>query len=140
MSKKIIILGLLIAAAVIGAISWKIVYKKSAISVSKGANAIEISMETLLSDFEANENSADGKYLGKVIQIKGIINSMDKNDERVSIYLVIPGYLSGVNCSFDAQVIDASKLKPGQEVTVKGVCTGYLLDVIMNRCILVQKK
>jgi hypothetical protein len=32
----------------------------------------------------------------------------------------------------------ALTLRKGQRITIKGVCTGYLLDVIMVRCIIVE--
>ena len=48
------------------------------------------------------------------------------------------GKTSGVMCSFDKNVIKKDAVKPGDSVNIKGICNGYLMDVIMNKCVLMK--
>jgi hypothetical protein len=46
---------------------------------------------------------------------------------------------SGINCSMDEEYNnDIKDLKQGDTVTVKGICSGLLLDVILTRCVVVK--
>jgi len=36
---------------------------------------------------------------------------------------------------FDSEKLDQSKYKKGEKVTLKGICTGYLSDVVLVRCV-----
>jgi len=45
----------------------------------------------------------------------------------------------GVICEFQAKhKKEADELRPGQQIIVKGICTGMLLDVVLVRCVLEQ--
>ncbi|HRH65097.1 MAG TPA: hypothetical protein PLU53_02250 [Bacteroidia bacterium] len=91
----------------------------------------------LVSEYEADENAANSKYLGKVIEVSGTVS--DKNlDEKGILNLVIQGGdLAGIGCQFDKNFqSDALSLKTGDQVKVKGICTGILMDVVMVDCVL----
>ena len=52
------------------------------------------------------------------------------------IYLKNPEDAAGIMCGFDKTAIDKSNLKPGDTIRIKGICTGYLMDVVLNKCTL----
>jgi hypothetical protein len=46
--------------------------------------------------------------------------------------------MSSVICSFQ-NITDPSKYKTGEEITLRGECSGFLLDVLLKNCSIVVK-
>ena len=92
--------------------------------------------------YEANEVAADVKYKGKVIQVSGVVEGIEK-DFMDTIFVKLSaggefGYAS-VECYFgDSHQADAASLSKGQRVTIKGLGDGYLGDVMIRGCTLVK--
>lgn len=88
-----------------------------------------------------NEDSANNKYLGKVLEIKGtVIKIENQQDTLLTILLGDTLQTSGVSCMLDKKQIPAAKnILAGDVLKLKGICTGFLLDVELNRCVLVKK-
>ncbi len=137
--KKIIILsaGILIVAVAVF-ITWKWVFREAKTNVSSQKADISIDAATLVQNFETNEDSANVKYLNKIISISGIVDNLKENEDNITVYVKNPDDMSGVMCSFDKTTIDPASLKPGDKVKIKGICSGYLLDVVLNKCALDQ--
>jgi hypothetical protein len=48
---------------------------------------------------------------------------------------------AGIGCEFEPKAQQSvSKLKIGQQVTIKGICSGALMDVVMVDCTIVSEK
>ena len=92
----------------------------------------------LFTEFEADEMSSNEKYLDKVIKVSGTINEIQKEDDgSMSIILDGGGMLFGVSCRFEKeQTSTVENLETGNEITIKGICTGMLSDVVLIRCVL----
>ncbi|MSP70484.1 MAG: hypothetical protein EXR20_09440 [Bacteroidetes bacterium] len=98
--------------------------------------AIEVSPQQLYSDWEANEVSADLKYKGKVLIVKGKVNTIGK-DIMDDIYVTLnTGKTFGeVQCSFsDNHTNEAAGLKKGQTITIKGKCDGKMMNILLSGC------
>ena len=98
--------------------------------------AIEVSAKQLYSDYAANEVSADLKYNGKVLLVKGKVNTIAK-DIMGGIYVTLnTGDTFGeVQCSFsDNHTNEAAGLKKGQTITIKGKCTGKMINILFSEC------
>ena len=92
----------------------------------------------LFNSFQKNETAANKKYLGKVIGVKGIISDIQANAGAGSI-LMEASPMGGVNCSFSNGSARAfKKLKKGDSLSVKGRCTGFLMDVNLVDCVLTE--
>lgn len=93
--------------------------------------------EELLQAFQADEATATAKYVGSVeqaVQVSGTIRSMEpQSDGRVNVVLETGDALSGVVCEF-AEADVPITWRSGGEATVKGICTGLLMDVVLVRC------
>ena len=88
--------------------------------------------------FENDAVGASDKYVNKVIEVTGIIQySGSINDGALSIAIKGTG-LSNVICTFQ-NIPEIMQTDTGVMITVRGVCSGYLLDVLMNDCVLVKK-
>ena len=86
----------------------------------------------LLNAFENDEMQANQKFLDKVIEVKGNIQKIEVKNSKTTVYLDADNLMSSVIFQLEDQ---ASNLKKGQEVTLKGICTGYLMDVVLVRAV-----
>jgi len=135
MSRKAIVVLLLIALAIVAAlIVWKWVFKKSEVNVSSKKAEIEIEAAVLTREFEENEEAANVRYLGKVITVSGSVNSVTEDQQNLSVYLKNAEDFSGVMCTINKASENAKPIKAGDQVKIKGICDGYLMDVKLNKC------
>jgi hypothetical protein len=73
-----------------------------------------------------------------IVVVTGTISSVSEDSVGISVYLKQRDATSGVICSFDKTTLNRSAVDTGLLVSIKGICTGYLMDVVMNRCALVH--
>lgn len=91
----------------------------------------------LVTAYEANEPDANGLYLDKVLEVEGEITEIVKN-QKGEIVIVLKGTDMGtVRCTVEGT--HPSGIVTGEKIVLKGICTGYLTDVILVRCILKSK-
>ena len=90
----------------------------------------------LYHDFVQDEALANKKWVGKVIEVSGIISSVNESANYISLNLraVTDG---GINCSvLKKDLGPGDKFKTGDSVTIKGKCTGFLMDVNLVDCVI----
>jgi putative nucleic acid binding protein len=135
MKKYIIIISTLVLAAV--AIYGLYLYNKPHQSVEKEKAAYSLSAEELYARFESNEEEANKTYLGKVIRVHGQISSLaNYAPGKTNIYLST-GSINSVSCRPEEKSEKkVESLLPGDSVTLKGVCTGMLMDVVLVDCVI----
>ncbi len=95
---------------------------------------------SLFAAYEQDEAAADEKYLDKLLQVKGTIASISTAEEGVSsITLQTEDPIFGVSCQLlPEEGAKSADLKAGDEIQVKGICTGKLMDVVLVRGVLVE--
>ena len=99
--------------------------------------AIVISANAIFDSFSINENRANELYLNKAIQVKGKVSKTLKNQSgQAVVYLETNDPVFGVNCTFKE---DPGPLEKGTTIEFKGICTGFLSDVIINQGIIVKE-
>ena len=97
-----------------------------------------ISASHLQKAFEDDETAASTRYINKILEVTGTIASVKPAANNVlSISLVTGSDLSSVICTFPA-ITDPSKFRTGNEITLRGECSGYLMDVLLNNCAVIQ--
>jgi len=96
----------------------------------------KLNATTLVAEYSKDEKIANEKYLGKVIEVRGVISEKMK-DEKGKINITLQAEdLSGVGCEFDPKSQDALRnLHEGDDVSIKGICTGVLMDVVLVDCV-----
>lgn len=94
----------------------------------------------LFAAFETDETSASAKYLNKVVEVSGNVAAIEYGsaDSTLSITLRPEDQFSGVICTFSG-IKDQSQVsvKIGDMVSIRGECSGMLMDVLLNNCALV---
>ena len=103
-------------------------YQKPREGVAAESAAYRITAEQLYQEFAQNETTADKKYTGKVIAVKGAVSEVQATDSALMVLLSAGNDISGVNCSFYNNQLPRLPQK-GAVITVKGRCTGFLMDV-----------
>ena len=142
MSKKKYI-WVFVVLALISAVSYGIKeYNRKPADLSKVNPEETISAVALITSFKNNEVIANKTFLGKTVLVNGIISEIDnENDTLLNIYLGDSTLFEKVSCSMDmSKREEYKKLKQGQQISIKGFCTGYLQDVELNRCVIFSTK
>ncbi len=104
---------------------------------SSGEQAVAaLSARNLYNEFLNSENIANKKWVGKVIEVSGSISSVSESGNYVSLNLK-GSEQGGVNCSILKKDLDTGdKFKSGDSITIKGKCTGFLMDVNLVDCVI----
>lgn len=101
----------------------------------------DFTAEQLFDLYKTNEANADQKLLDKTLLVKGTVKSLVTEGNQLSVILECGDDLGNVVCALDSRLLEGAILpEPGEVVSIKGACTGMLLeiDVILLRCILVS--
>ena len=139
-SVKNILIGLLLMVAV-GAVVGYFVYNQPHENIQRVETDHTLSATRLYSEFETDETAANEKYLGKMVQVSGTVASLSRDeDEQITVTLDGGGLLGGVICKSDNFSDDGiGQPDIGSEITLKGRCTGMLMDVVLVRCVRVAR-
>lgn len=101
--------------------------------------AIVISAGELFKAFESDETRANAKYLDKAIEVSGTISEISSNQERNTVVILdADNVMGGVACTLENAGINT--LEKGKEISIKGICTGYLTDVVITNGMLVKSE
>ena len=133
-----IIIGFFLTV-IIGLIASLYYYNKPHVNVEKSNAIYSLTAQNLIKEYQENEKNTNEKYTERVIQIEG--NIYEISTLRGNTVVTLKDSVSEPSIICHMQAEDNKRvlsLKKGSRVTLKGVCTGYLLDVIMVRCILVE--
>ena len=128
---KIIIAIALIAAIAFGVYYYVFVYSSQHRRQVQSETGIVITSDSLVAKYQADENLANSLYLNKAVVVKGNLLSIDKNQEGKTI-LVIGRTDSFSNVSVTMISTAAIIQKVGESITIKGLCTGALSDVVIT--------
>ena len=138
-----IILGIILGAITGAGIYAYTEFNRKVKDLSKVKAGVYLDAGELVRAFENDEAAGNNKYLDKIIAVKGMVKTVEKNDK--GYYTVILGddqAMSSVRCSMDSvHQHEVAAITAGSNITMKGACTGFnrdeLLgsDVILNRCV-----
>ncbi len=99
---------------------------------------VQLSAQNLYDAFRTNEDAANKLYLDKAIELNGEVADVSTNqDGKVVVNFKTSDPLFVINCTFKD---NPGTLSPGQNITFKGICTGYIPDanVVINEGVLVK--
>ncbi len=111
------------------------IWNKPARNVAK-ETGIKITAVAIFDSFSYNENNANALFLNKAIEVTGKVSAVKKNQAgQTVVYLQSTDDVFGINCTFKQ---DPGTIEKGSTITFKGICTGYLSDVILNEGIIIK--
>ena len=128
---KIIISSLLVLLLVLAIGGWY-AFNKPHRSLSD-STFIKISADSLLASYQKDESVANSVYLDKPLFINGEIAEINTNQagEKV-IILKTSDPISGVVCTLREKLVKIPKI--GQQISIKGFCSGFISDIVLRDC------
>lgn len=137
-SKKAILITVLVYLLIGAFIAYKIA-NKSHLDISSISPQISIEATKLIDEFVIDETTANTKYLDKLIAVNGTISSIKIKDEKGIISLKTDDDFGSILCHLSNEATkNISQLENGQSIQIKGICTGFLMDVILVRCEIIK--
>lgn len=100
--------------------------------------AVTITADALYTAFKTNEAEANKKFLDKALALNGEVTAVSTNqDGKTVVEIKTADPFVVINCTFKE---NPGSLKPGDTITFKGICTGYIPDanVVINEGVLVK--
>ncbi|MFN0083417.1 MAG: OB-fold protein [Ferruginibacter sp.] len=128
---KRILIVILIFAIGASAYTWFFVWNKPQLNV-KNADAVKTEAAALFAAYSTNEKAANANYIDKIVEVSGEAGTVSKNAEGLDVvFLKSNDPMFGIICTMEEK---NTQIKAGDKVTLKGICTGYLTDVVLIRC------
>jgi hypothetical protein len=117
-----------------------IMYNKKHPDTAKAKPDFVVTAASLQKEFEDNETSASARYINKILEVSGTIATIAQADSsNLNISLKTGNDMSSVICTLHERA-DNLKFIPGDEITLRGECSGFLMDVLLNNCAAVQSR
>lgn len=106
-------------------------------------SVIAVTVEQLIADYQANAVAADDKYQGQTLQLTGMVDSVDKDmldNPFVKLSSADRNEMLRIRCTFPQEHEERLlQLTAGQQVTVRGSYDGYLVNILLKDCVLVEE-
>ena len=135
--KRIIIIILFIAGIVGASIAYYQFNREHGSNADRKSD-FKLSAQELYMSFAEDESKANEIYLGKLIEVEGkVIHSEAISDTETNLILEVEGEMFGISCQIANDEIASLDLSD-KIVKIKGECSGYLNDVVLIRCVLVN--
>ena len=129
--KKIIFILVIVFAIAASFYYYTFVYSKTHHRDAQAEASVVITADSLSAAYQVDEQKANVKFLNKAVEVTGTILSIDK-DQANHTTLLIGKADAFSNVSITLSSTQPITQKVGETITVKGVCTGSLSDVIIN--------
>ncbi|MBL7972441.1 MAG: hypothetical protein JNL03_13070 [Prolixibacteraceae bacterium] len=141
MKTKYIILIILFLVVLGAGIGLKMFFKPHA-DVSRAQTDFRVEAAALLSAFLDDEAAAAAKYSEKVLEIKGKLAAYSTLQDGTHL-LILENEMEGISCQLDSSWAAANQpvlqeLTIGRELTVKGVCKGYLMEIKVSPAVIMK--
>ncbi len=127
------------SAILITSVIFIMLYYKPHRSVGRDEPAFRLTVPQLAEAFSEDEEKANTLYSGKVLEVEGTLKEMILNDSTLILLMGEESQAMGVSCYLNKdQKNKYRSLKRGAQVRIKGICNGMLLDIVMDKCVLLQ--
>lgn len=131
------LLYFIITLIIIAIIGYFVIMNMPKASIKGNDAAYTISSIELYSEFSNNENQANRKYIGKTIIVEGTISEIDKDKNGATVLFIDSGNsMNGILCTLEPK--QNGDFQVNQTIKLKGLCTGFLQDVVLNKCVIVD--
>jgi hypothetical protein len=136
MNKKMTYIKILVVLICAAAVYGEYLYNKPHQSAATQTADRFVAADALYHQYEKNEHVADSMYTGKIIEVKGVLASVDLTGEADILELSPQATGGGISCQMFAHDKSTAPVYPaiGSIVIIKGKCTGFLMDVNLVDC------
>ena len=107
------------------------------IDIQNAASESLISATNLTTAYLQSEENANIKFKDKIIEVEGVVRSITFTNQRNTILL--KGIKSDTNVICDFSInFKKQSITIGQHLKIKGICKGFLKDVILLNCMILN--
>jgi hypothetical protein len=132
----LIIIGVI---AVIGLAAGIYLWNKPHKNMQRATADITLTAPELMAAFNEDETTANAKYLDKVVAVSGKVIEASTNGEATVVSLEAADDLGAISCELDRfSKQNRTTFTPGEQITLKGICSGKTIDVVLVQCVLVE--
>lgn len=136
MKRNSLLLVVGVGAVLTATIGWYLYSQKPPTADSVRADAT-VEASALFNAFTADEVAAGKMYNDKVVQVSGTVREVSPEPNGpVNVTLETGDAIGGIVCEFPQD--QAPVFEKDLRVTIKGFCAGYNLDVLLQRCAVVE--
>lgn len=130
---------LIIALIAMGTIN--LVFLQSTPDTRKMIPELRVNASNIYRSFCEDEGQARQLYLDKIVEVSGLLRSVEKTPEgKYSLTMDFESSMGHLRCELsDAEYPDLDRLKIGEVVTVKGFFREYLFEVLMDQSIIIKQ-
>lgn len=116
-------------------------YYRAPAHLSKVDAVEKLTASQLMQAFAKDENWASRKYAGKVVEVTGNVSAIhNEADTLVQLFLKTGDPMHQISCMLaPSEFPKIKRYELNQKITIKGFCTGYLMDVELNRCLILNE-
>jgi hypothetical protein len=133
-----IALAALSVIAVAGVLFGLYMYNLKPKDLQKVKPDFVVTAPDLLKAFETDENAAAAKYVNNIVEVSGTIQSVKPGENNaLTISLSSGNDISSVICTLQGNT-GPTNFRTGEQITIRGKCSGFLMDVLLNNCAVVQ--
>ena len=137
----VVIIVLVVIILLAGAGVYWYSFLRSHKNILKTKPAYVLSSTQLVSEFSDDENAANEKYAGEIIEIEGKIVDVKKADKQTAV--ILEDRLSGISVYLDSSYVvnnpgTVNILDAEQKITIRGQCDGMLTDIIISRAVIIE--
>jgi len=137
--KKIFFLILVLLLAGIAGVWYVFNEKFTDIAETKALYTVNAS--DLINEFQKDGALANKKYAEKVITVKGTVSEVEKADTIVNIKFSDSATRGFIIFAFQQKnVVDARRLKEGDNISIKGSCSGGAYSEILETYFITFKR
>jgi hypothetical protein len=139
-TRNIIIVGAIVLITIV--LASLFLFNEKTTDLSKVNPEFTLTAQELFDAFSMDELSANEKFIGKVVQVDGNVSSIEyAGDSIVSIILMNEDQFAGIACTFqNDSEYPFNKISEGDTLTVRGICLGMLVDVLLNYCVVIENE
>ena len=131
------VIKFIIGIIVLVLIAYMIIINLPKASSTNKTASLSISATELFSEFSSDEAKANKKYIGKIIEVEGTVLNTHRDKQNALVIILDSGDAMGsVLCTLEKDPAEIPQ--KSQHVSIKGQCNGLLMDVVLNKCILLN--
>ncbi|HEX4957355.1 MAG TPA: hypothetical protein VFV46_04205 [Lacibacter sp.] len=128
---RLFLLAAVLLSVIVILYVWFFIWNKPQVNVSD-ADAVKVEAAALFTAYSSDEQLANTNYLEKILEVTGKVTSVTQNAEGFTVVLLQTNDpMFGINCTLEQKNVT---VREGDTVTLKGICIGYLTDVVLIRC------
>ncbi|MBE0663334.1 MAG: hypothetical protein IH597_12820 [Bacteroidales bacterium] len=137
-----ILIGLFLLGIIAGVLGYVFVYNKPHRDFAAAKPEFNLTAAELYDAFINDPEGSNEKYSGKIIQIEGNLDNCEESGELVILVFTFDDGAfgpEGVRCTVLPEANEkAHSIHIGDFIKIKGLCTGFTGDVIMDKCSIVE--